>query len=103
MKNKNYFEKKELVSDHQLYKEKKLARDNQLCKEKKLARDNQIRKEKELVSDKIYLEYLANLEDRFLLESGNRSINFPKLLQLSLSFYWLWVLPHMQHGNMECG
>ena len=44
MKNKNYFEKKELVSD------------NQLCKEKKLARDNQLRKEKELVSDKIYLE-----------------------------------------------
>ena len=37
MKNKNYFEKKELVSD------------NQICKEKKLARDNQIRKEKELV------------------------------------------------------
>ena len=32
MKNKNYFEKKELVSDHQLYKVKKLARDNQLCK-----------------------------------------------------------------------
>ena len=69
MKNKNYFEKKELVSDHQLYKEKKLARDNQLCKEKKLARDNQIRKKKELVSDKIYLECLANIEDRFLLES----------------------------------
>lgn len=57
MKNKNYFEKKELVSD------------NQLCKEKKLARDNQICKEKELVSDKIYLECLANIEDRFLLES----------------------------------
>ena len=49
MKNKNYFEKKELVSDNQLCKEKKLARDNQLCKEKKLARDNQICKEKELV------------------------------------------------------
>ena len=69
MKNKNYFEKKELVSDNQLCKEKKLARDNQICKEKKLARDNQIRKEKELVSDKIYLECLANIEDRFLLES----------------------------------
>lgn len=98
MKNKNYFEKKELVSD------------NQLCKEKKLARDNQICKEKELVSDKIYLECLANIEDRFLLESWEECTSkrkskhqFPKVAAVSLSFYWLWILPHMQHGNMECG
>lgn len=122
MKNKNYFEKKELVSDHQLYKEKKLARDNQLCKEKKLARDNQIRKEKELVSDKIYLEYLANIEDRFLLESWEECTSkrkskhqFPKVAAVILVIllamgstayatrkYGMWMSKHhSKYGKSE--
>ena len=122
MKNKNYFEKKELVSDHQLYKEKKLARDNQLCKEKKLARDNQIRKKKELVSDKIYLECLANIEDRFLLESWEECTSkrkskhqFPKVAAVILVIllamgstayatrkYGMWMSKHhSKYGESE--
>lgn len=57
MKKNNQFEEKELVNDDQLREKKGLGNDDQLHEEKGLGNDD------------IYLKCLANIEDRFLLES----------------------------------
>ena len=104
-------------------KRKKLARDNQLCKREETLREiTKFARKKELVSDKIYLECLANIEDRFLLESWEECTSkrkskhqFPKVAAVILVIllamgstayatrkYGMWMSKHhSKYGESE--